>query len=135
MITLVSAKIYALLKNLVQPEKPKDQELTAILENQLNPKPPVISETFRFHKRNQAEGAEFCAHLKKLLTNCEFGQFLNDSLRDRFVCGLRSEAIQKKLSQEANLIYERAINIAIAMEKAARDADELHTMSDSKSVH
>ncbi|GBN40060.1 hypothetical protein AVEN_1142-1 [Araneus ventricosus] len=104
MITLLSAKTYALLRNLVEPVKPEDksfQELIAILAKQLNPKPLVILERFRFHQWNQTEGksmAEFCAQLKKLATNCEFGQFLNDSLRERFVCGLRSEAIQKTCS-------------------------------------
>ncbi|GBN38058.1 hypothetical protein AVEN_196049-1 [Araneus ventricosus] len=45
MITLLSAKTYALLKNLLEPEKPKDKsfrELTAILEKQLNQKPLVL---------------------------------------------------------------------------------------------
>ncbi|GBM67055.1 hypothetical protein AVEN_214385-1 [Araneus ventricosus] len=46
MITLLSAKTYALLKNLLEPEKPKDKsfrEMTAILEKQLNQKPLVFS--------------------------------------------------------------------------------------------
>ncbi|GBN51887.1 hypothetical protein AVEN_59514-1 [Araneus ventricosus] len=98
--TLLSAETYAVLKNREEHEKPKDksfQEMTAILEEQLNPKPLVISKRFRFQKRNQAEGkivATFCAQLKKLSTICEFGQFLNDSLRDRFVCGVRNEVIK-----------------------------------------
>ncbi|GBM70961.1 hypothetical protein AVEN_112011-1 [Araneus ventricosus] len=102
-ITLLLVKTFALLTNLVESVEPKDksfQELTAILEKQLNPNTLVISERFRFHKLNQTEGesvAEFCIQLKKLSTNCEFGHLLNDSLRDRFVCGLRSETIQKKL--------------------------------------
>ncbi|GBO19057.1 hypothetical protein AVEN_43125-1 [Araneus ventricosus] len=44
MITLLSAKTYSLLKNLVETGKPKDKsfhESTAILEMQLNPKPLV----------------------------------------------------------------------------------------------
>ncbi|GBM33008.1 hypothetical protein AVEN_263500-1 [Araneus ventricosus] len=127
--------------NVTDDKKPKDksfQELTTILEKQLNPKPLVISERFRFHKRNQTEGEcveDFCAQLKKLSTNCEFGQFLDDNLPDRFVCGLRSEAIQKKLLSEADLTHEKAVNIGIAMETAARDTVELHIMCDSKSLH
>ncbi|GBO14937.1 hypothetical protein AVEN_19490-1, partial [Araneus ventricosus] len=49
-------KTYALLRNLVEPEKQKDrsfQTLTVILEKQLNPKPLDISERFRFRNRNQ----------------------------------------------------------------------------------
>lgn len=42
----------------------------------------------------------FVAALHKLAEHCEFGDVLNDSLRDRLVCGLRNEAIQKKLLTE-----------------------------------
>ncbi|GBM66171.1 hypothetical protein AVEN_68296-1 [Araneus ventricosus] len=67
--------------------------------------------------------------------NCEFGKFLNDSLRDRFVCGLRSEAIQKMLLSEADLSYKKAVNITIAMRTAARDDYKLHTIRDYKVYH
>ena len=32
----------------------------------------------------------FVVQLRKLATHCEFGDHLNEALRDRFVCGLRS---------------------------------------------
>ncbi|GBM05039.1 hypothetical protein AVEN_60228-1 [Araneus ventricosus] len=74
---MLSAKTYALLRNLVEPDKLKDksfQALAAILEKQLNPKLLVISERFPFHTRNHVDGesvVEFCAQLKKLSTNFE----------------------------------------------------------------
>ena len=36
---------------------------------------------------------------------CKFGAYFNDALRDRLVCGLRSEATQKKLLTEAELTF------------------------------
>ncbi|GBN56468.1 hypothetical protein AVEN_254175-1 [Araneus ventricosus] len=75
MITLLSAETDALLKNMVDPEKPKDKgfhKLTAILEKQLNTKPLVISKRFRLHKRNQAEGdtvSEFCGPAEETFNN------------------------------------------------------------------
>ena len=60
----------------------------------------VIAEHFHFHKRNQAAGesvAQFIAELRRLARYCEFKTFLNEALRDRFVCGLSSKAIQNSL--------------------------------------
>ena len=65
------------------------------------------------------------AALRKLSEFCEFDTKLNDSLRDRLVCGLRSEQIQKKLLSETDLTLDKELETAVAMEIAARDAVEL----------
>ena len=54
---------------------------------------------------------------------CDFGGNLDISLRDRFVCGLKNEAVIKKLLQEKDLDLPKAI--AIGTEIASRDAAEL----------
>ena len=46
-------------------------------------------------------------------------------LRDRFVCGLRSQAIQRKLLSESNLTLQKAVEIALSTEAASRDASEM----------
>lgn len=57
--------------NLLQPEKPGDKSLherVQILGNHYSPKPLIIAERFRFHKRNQEEGesvSQFVAALKR----------------------------------------------------------------------
>ena len=40
---------------------------------------------------------EFAAELRRLATHCQFGTHLNEALRDRLMCGLSSEAAQKRL--------------------------------------
>ena len=40
--------------------------------------------------------AEYVAELRRLTKHCEFGAYLDDALRDRFVCGLRSETIESE---------------------------------------
>ena len=57
--------------------------------------------------------------------HCEFGAFLDEALRDRFVCGLRSTAIQKRLLAEAALPANSALETAMAMESASQQADVL----------
>ena len=43
-----------------------------------------------------------------LTQNCVFGVFLNNALRDRFVCGLCSQAALKLLLAESELKLEDA---------------------------
>ena len=67
--------------------------------------------------------------LKHQASRCKFGAFLEEALRDRLVCGLRSEAIQKKLLSEKGLTFKRACDVAQAMELAAKDTAELASQS------
>ena len=69
----------------------------------------------------------YVAELRKLATRCNFGGNLNEALRDRLVCGLRNMQIQKRLLSEAKLKYSKAVEIAVAMETAIRDASELQS--------
>lgn len=94
-LSVMGGKTFNLLRSLVQPNKPGDKsydDIVSILKNHYAPKPLIIAERFRFHKRNQEDGesvSQFVAVLKQLSEHCEFGQSLNDTLRDRLVCGLR----------------------------------------------
>jgi len=115
----------------VAPDKPKDKtlaELNQLMQTHLSPKPLEIAERFRFHKRDQHDNesvAEYVAELRRLADTCNFGAYLNNALRDRLVCGLRSEAVQKRLLTEEKLTFDKAQTVAISMEVATRDAQEL----------
>ena len=116
---------------LTSPDKPSTksfEEIVAILQGHLSPKPLLIAERFRFHTRDQREdeNTNTCvAEIKKLSEHCEFDTALNDSLRDRFVCGLHNESIQKRLLVETSLTFEKALKLAVAMETAMKDSVEL----------
>ena len=96
LLTVIGPENYTLLRGLVAPAAPKDktlEELKASLTNHFKPKTLVIAERFRFYRRTQIVGesvAEFVlAALRKLSIHCKFGDFLDEALRDRLVCGLR----------------------------------------------
>ncbi|XP_071949803.1 uncharacterized protein [Antedon mediterranea] len=114
-LSLIGPKTYGLLKNLVAPDLPSTKtfpELVDSLERHLSPKPLVIAERFRFHKREQHEGEKiqaYLADLRRLTKHCEFGAQLNDALQDRLVCGIRSGSIQKRLLAEAKLTLAKAL--------------------------
>ena len=81
----------------------------------------VIAERFRFDKRKQQEGESVAqyARIRKLSEHCKFGRFL----QDRLVCD-RNEHTQKRLLSEATMTFDRAVEMLVAMEKAAEVAAE-----------
>ncbi len=91
---------YQLLKNLFAPTPPARktlEEIVSTLRGHYKPNPPVIAERFNFHRRQQEKDetvAQYVAELRKLTL---FGSYLGEAPRDCFVCGLRSETVQKKL--------------------------------------
>ena len=115
----------------MSPAKPADksyEELTQVLKQHLVPKPIIIAERLKFRKRIQKPGeniATYLAFLKQLAETCDFKAFLDEALRDQLVCGLRSEAIQKRLLTEAELDLKKALEISQAMEAATKQTMEL----------
>ena len=98
----------------------------------------MIAERYRFYVRNQAAGesiSEYVAALKKMSQNCEFGQFLQDVIRDRLVCGLKNDHIQKRLLSEDKRTFEKALNLSVAMETSAKDTQELSKREVKQGVH
>ena len=91
------------------------------------PKKLVIAERYRFHNCVQKEGesvSEFVANLKRLASTCNFGAYLNEALRDRFVCGLRSANIKKKLLAD-DYTFDNALKVALGIEAADKDVADI----------
>ncbi len=63
--------------------------------------------------------------LRQLSGSCEFGQYLSEALRDRFVSGLTSESMQRKLLSQKDLTFRQACEIASSMELASRNTLEM----------
>ena len=141
LLTLIGTKAYTLLRNILAPDKPASKDYDQLVETlkaHLDPKPIVIAERFKFHRRNQREGesiAQYIAELRKLSEHCEFRDYLNQALRDRLVCGLTSEAMQKRLLSEKDLTLAKAQEIAMGMEAAAKEASELQVSSKGLEVN
>ena len=69
--------------------------------------------------------ADYDVALRKLATNCKFGHYLEDALRNRFVCGLSNKAIQRRLLSEPDLTLTKAMELAQGMEAAERNSKSL----------
>lgn len=131
LLSAVGASTYGLLRNLVQPQKPKDKtfdEIVGILAAYYEPQPLVIAERFRFRRCVQKHGetvSQYAAELKQLAARCEFGDRLDEALRDGFVSGVHDESCQRKLLSTVGLTFARALEIAVNMEAAHRDTQQL----------
>ncbi|XP_061723525.1 uncharacterized protein K02A2.6-like [Cydia pomonella] len=128
LITVMGAESYELLVSLCTPTKPSEKtfkDLTAIMERHLQPKPSALAERYKFRHRKQATNesiAEYVAILKRMSKTCEFGLWLEESLRDQLVCGLSSEMIRQRLFAEENLDFAKAYSLAVSLAAAEKDA-------------
>ena len=105
-----------------------------MLQEHFDPKPATIAEHFQFHRRDQLPGesvTDYVAELRRLSTYCEFEGHLNDALRDRLVCGLRSESTQKRLLAIKKLTLQEAMDLAQAMETADKNSKALQGSKDA----
>ncbi|XP_060070306.1 uncharacterized protein LOC132550276 [Ylistrum balloti] len=131
LLTVMGQKMYGLVRNLTSPAKPSAKtydELKTLISQHLKPKPLIIAERFKFYQRNQHSNETVCqyvAGLRRLSEHCEFGAFLDDALRDRFVSCLSSIPTQRKLLTEATLTMTKAREIAVSMEMAENEARKL----------
>ncbi|KAM7296545.1 uncharacterized protein ISCGN_021703 [Ixodes scapularis] len=122
---------YAILRSLCSPATPAETpyaDIVSKLTSHFTPRPSVIVQRFSFHKRSQQPGediAEFVADLRRLSEHCEFGVFLEDMLRDRLVCGVRDEGLQRRLLAESTLDFKKAYDKAVAAEYATRQTENI----------
>ncbi|XP_046373937.2 uncharacterized protein K02A2.6-like [Haliotis rufescens] len=123
---------YQLIRALVLPVKPSEKtfdQLVVLLKEHFTPKPSEIVQRFKFHSRNRKAGesvAAYVAELRKLTDGCDFGTSLQAMLRDRLVCGICDDNIQKKLLSETALAFSSALKIANAIEAADKNLQDLH---------
>ena len=86
------------------------------------------------HQRNQESGesvSEYLAALRRLAKDCHYEGFLNEALQDRFVCGLASDCMQRRLFLEKDLTLQKAMELALAMEAADKDAMTMQAQKQS----
>ena len=100
-LSVIGPKIYALLRDLLAPEKPQDKSVVALCETlrkRYKLKPVIIAECFHFYRHDQASGKsilKYLAELRRLAIHCQFGQYLDEALCDCLCVG--SEAVAYKI--------------------------------------
>ena len=119
---------YLLIRSLAAPDKPTDKSISEIVKlarDHFCPSRSVIVQRYNFNCHTQKEGetvSQFCAELRRLSEYCEFGNTLNDMLRDRLVCGIKDIKLQLA---ERGLTCAKAFELAQAAELAEKNAMDI----------
>ena len=119
LLSLIGAEGYSLLKAYLAPEplnvKTYDELKESILTN-LAPKTSVVSESYRIStlKHETAETLSiFMSRIKQCAIKCDFGNNFDRMVRDKFICGIRSEKLRAKLISDSSITTS-----ALALSKA-----------------
>ena len=132
-LTVVGPTTFKLLRSIIVLETPADktfEELVEVLTKYFSPLPSEIVQRFKFHSRFRHPGesvATFMPELCLLSEFCNFGDSLDSMLRDRLVCGIQDENIQKRLLAEKKLTFAKAMELVQRMEAATKNVRELHS--------
>ena len=65
---------------------------------------------FKFNSRQrklEETVVEYIAVLRKLALDCNYGDKLSEMLRDRLVCGIGDDRIQRRLFSEPDLSFKK----------------------------
>jgi hypothetical protein len=137
LLSSVGSETYRTLKDLCFLQKPSEKNFKSLsdeLKGHFKPKRLLVAGRFQFHSEKQQpvqSVLDFATHLKKMAASCKFvGDQIKESLRDRFICGLASENIQKKLLAR-NFSFQKAVDIALAEEAAAKDVRDMTATSNT----
>ncbi|XP_030836069.1 uncharacterized protein K02A2.6-like [Strongylocentrotus purpuratus] len=131
LLSVCGASTYKLMSSLTTPRKPGEvdfQELVKLMIDHRDPKPSVIVQRFKFNSRARKPEesiSTYIAELRRVAIECKFDTILDEMLRDRIVCGVADDRIQRRLLAEPTLTFEKAKDIALAMELADKITADL----------
>ena len=137
LLAVCGSSTYKLVRNLISADRLATTSFKDLVEKVREfyaPKPSVIVQRFKFNSRVRTKEesiAVYLAALRELSEFCEYGETLNEMLRDRLVCGVNHEGLQRKLLAEKELTYEKAVELALATETAEKGSQDLKNSSAS----
>lgn len=115
-LSSVGHNLFSTLKDLFVRDKLQKQsfdKIEEVLKEHFVSKGNIIIEIYKFRMMRQSQvqsAAEFLRQLGKRATKCDYGDSLNDILRDQLVVGVFREDIRRRLLADHNLTLEKAIN-------------------------
>lgn len=120
---------FKLIKSLTDSLETKSfEDICSLVKSYYEPVPSPIVQRYKFNTRSRAPGegvAAYVTALRELAEHCLYGSSLQEMLRDRLVCGVNHETIQKRLLAEKDLTYDTAYTLALAIETAEKDTKNL----------
>ena len=126
-LAVIGAEAFELIMSYFSPDDPSEKnhdQLIGVLQRHYRQNRNFLVERVHLRERKQREGesiSEF-VELKRLSRFCEYGEGLEDNMRDTFVSGLRDAHIKKRLYTKSDLTWKTATETAIMLESATKDA-------------
>ena len=114
LLSACGSSTYKLIRSLVevgQLATTPYSEITKLVAGHYQRIPSEIVQRYKFNTRVRASGeliAIYVAALRELSEYFNYGDKLHEMLRDRLVCGVNHDTIQRKLLAETDLTYEKA---------------------------
>ena len=140
LVTVIGARTYKLLRDLLIPKKPMEVTVQVLLETltiHYEPIPCEIVERFRFNtcdRQDNQKIVDYIAELRRRSEHCNYGNKLDEHIRDRLVCGVKNNRIQRRLLSEEKLTLKRAIEIAVGLELAELNLATIDSCHNNNSV-
>ena len=103
------------------------EELVKLVPGHYQPSPSVIVQRFKFNLCAQQQGesvATFVSELRRLSEHCKFGETLEERLRDRIVCRIANNQLQRRL-------LKKVLELAQAQESANQGSQQLQQQQHS----
>lgn len=136
-LSCVGSECYRIARNLSSPKLPSElpyEDLILLLRSYFTPKVNIVSERYKFHKRTQGEKEpvnQYMNCLRQMASTCQFGAFLEEALRDQFVCGLRNSDIIRRCLADATLTLQKAYDLASSMEGVQCELRNMNIANDT----
>ncbi|XP_078077530.1 uncharacterized protein LOC144499289 [Mustelus asterias] len=116
-------------------------KIPPLYKKQKNPSKDSLDNLFKFHshfRKASQSVANFVAEICQLSEHHDFGDVLEDMLRDRLVCGINEDNFQRRLSEEMILSFQEDVEISQGMEMAAsnsRDIQQANGSAEAGALH
>ena len=125
LITVMGEAAYARLIRNMAPAEVTDKtfdELVQVMSDHCNPAPSVIMQRFKFNSRGRQPNESvmtYVSELRALAEYCKFpADFLDKLSRDRLVCGINDQQIQRQL------LARRDLNLQVLVKQRSEGSME-----------
>jgi len=125
-LNTIGPEAFRIYKSLEVPEGQNAELLATVLkmfDTYAGQYTNVIYERYIFNTRAQKSDESLDAYirsLKDLASTCEYGDVQNQLIRDRIVCGLKDNALRKRLLREKELTLAKTIDLCRGEEATLR---------------
>lgn len=142
LLTALSCDAFKVIKNVCFPDGPDTKnfdELCELMKKQFSRVVSIFSERSKFYEAKQQSSetvVDWLARLKSLCLHCDFQDYLENILRDKFVCGLaKGPVFEKVIELKHDSKLDKCVEVALQKELSLREKApqaEIHKLKSNK---